>query len=91
MAKDLTPKEREEFCKDFYEKDERFKLFVDRFALTGHISVEEALKRSNAYETALYYIDCDKDKEDSPVQETVNVGCGGGEVNWSEIKCHEDE
>ena len=89
--KELTQKEREDFCIDFYKKDERFKLFIDRFAHNEHISVEETLKRSNSYETALYYIDCDKDKAEDTIEETMNVGCGGGNVDWSEIKCDEDE
>ena len=88
--KELTPKEREDFCIDFYKKDKRFKLFIDRFAHNEHISIEETLKRSNSYETALYYIDYDKDKAED-TEETMNVGCGGGNVDWSEIKCHEDE
>ena len=89
--KEITPKEREEFCIDFYQKNECFKLFIDRFAHNEHISVEETLKRSNAYETGIYYLMCDKDKAKNTIEETMNVGCSGGNVDWSEINCHEDE
>ena len=90
----LTAQEREEFCKNYYEEDADFKLFVDRCAKNDHVTVEEALKRMNAYVTALYYIEKKKDKieeEAEEVAETVNVGCGVGATNWSAIECNEDE
>ena len=90
----LNAKEREEFCKKQYEEDADFKLFADKCAKNEHITLEETLRLMNSYVTALCYIEKKKDvieEASEETKETVNVGCGGGEVNWSAIKCNEDE
>lgn len=63
--------------RSFYESNEVFKNYVDRYSVKHEVSTEEALTHStvrNAYE---YYLDAEK-REASRI--ALNAGCGGAEM-----------
>lgn len=66
--------------KDFYEKDERFKRYVDRYCNEFNLTVDEGLTHALVQETAIYYVEVDKDKiieDEDPKEEKLVAGCGG--------------
>jgi hypothetical protein len=69
--------------RSFYENNEKFRNYVDRYCVKHGVSVDAALTHStvrNAYE---YYQDAEKGK--ISVSE-VKVGCGGAGAEMGECK-----
>ena len=65
--------------KKFYDSDERFKRYVDRYKNEFNLTLDEALSHFLVKETAQYYVDSDKDKIKEMTEELV-IGCGCAEV-----------
>ena len=63
--------------RSFYESNEAFRNYVDRYSVKHGVSVDAAFTHStvrNAYE---YYLDAEK-RSASKIM--LNVGCGGAEM-----------
>lgn len=69
--------------RSFYENNEAFRNYVDRYCVKHEVSTEEALTHStvrNAYE---YYLEADRKKATTI---TVKAGCGGAGAEMGECK-----
>lgn len=69
--------------RSFYESNETFRNYVDRYAVKHGVSVDAAFTHStvrNAYE---YYLDAEKREASRTI---INAGCGGASAEMGECK-----